>query len=348
MNSIFKKIILFFVIPGTLLVLWMGLSLLLQTTTGLTIISYPYHRSNFSLFTTKELLAKQKVVATFQSKDKNLGIISVRFYNFDRINKDEVVFRIKEKGSHDWLYQHVYKVDQFLPNKLFTFGFTPQANSKGKNYYFEIESLRGIKGDAITLSSQEPVFTSRHQYEKKDLIASPVSFIDFLVKKTLTQFQDISFVLSTFIYFLPFLLYLVWLLFLRRYISNIKVFDNFLILTIFLVTVFFSIFLSVQENSLINSVFLLLWVALILIYKFDSSVSYFLSAICLLFCPLFILLNVHVFADNAATFAYLFLLVGCGESIIEIKLKKLYPISYSYLISKMKSKKVYRLKIWEK
>ena len=83
-----------------------------------------------------ELLMGDIVKGSFHSLYDNLGIVSVRFYNQDRDSKDTLIFRLKEEGNQDWYYQAEYKTDQFLPHKLFPFGFPIINNSTNKNYLF--------------------------------------------------------------------------------------------------------------------------------------------------------------------------------------------------------------------
>lgn len=345
----FKKIMklsLYFIIPIFLLCLGIVFSFYLNSSTGLTVLSYPYHKQNFTNFTTKELHAHQKVSAEFTGRDKNLGIVSVRFYNFDRINSDEVIFRIKEKNADNWIYEHAYKVDQFLPNKLFTFGFTPIPDSLNKIYYFEIESLHGKKGDAITLSSEEPVFTAQHQYIKHELTSNPTILAHFLTQKMINQFQDISFIFATTIYLLPFIFYLVWLLYVRKYLSQGKRLTNYTLFTLYLIVLFISVFLTVLENTLIGTVFLILWGALIIMYKFESSISFLLACCFLLLSPLFLLFHFMNYAEHAAVVGYLLLLAGTFESIIEVKRQQSYEITYSFVAGKLGRVKHWMVKLF--
>ena len=83
-----------------------------------------------------EILAGEKVSGEFTAMSDFIGIVSVRFNTYARINNDILTFRIKEKGDKKWYYENIYKVDQFQPNQLFPFGFPPIQNSKIK--YFKL------------------------------------------------------------------------------------------------------------------------------------------------------------------------------------------------------------------
>ncbi len=132
----------------------------------------------------KELLKGQKVTGSFTASENNLGLVLLRFYNFERISKDKVIFRIKENGSKDWYYTNIYKVDQFQPNEYFTFGFSPIENSKGKQYDFEIESTAGKPKNAIGISTTFPQIGAAYQFTKTQLSQNKILAVRFFIKKS--------------------------------------------------------------------------------------------------------------------------------------------------------------------
>ena len=62
----------------------------------------------------RDLFAGNQISQEFQSPYDNLGIVSLRFKTFNRINNDTLTFRLKEKDNPNWLYSAYYKTDQFL------------------------------------------------------------------------------------------------------------------------------------------------------------------------------------------------------------------------------------------
>lgn len=130
-----------------------------------------------------ELLQGEKISGVFTAHADNLGLVAIRFYNFNRINADSVIFRIKEVTTAEPYYQHQYTTDQFLPNNLFTFGFPPIPDSAGKEYYFEVESVQGVPGDAVALSSTMPQVLVRHTFDKSELQQDPGKLVHFVLKK---------------------------------------------------------------------------------------------------------------------------------------------------------------------
>ncbi len=167
---------------------------------------------------TKELYTHKIVHGTFTAQEDYLGIVSVRFHTFKRINKDHVIFRLKAKGSNNWYYQNIYKVDQFQPDKLFTFGFPLIKNAKNKQYIFEIESMQGKKKDAVAISPIEPIFVTKYQYPKSEFLTNKKAFILYPLKKLLNLFNDSKFILYASFYFLPLLTYIFLKISFKKYL----------------------------------------------------------------------------------------------------------------------------------
>ena len=164
-----------------------------------TTISYPAGRA---------LHAGDVIKIKINSKYDNLGSISVRFFNYDRINTDSVRFRIKKSGSETWLYTAAHKVDQFLPHEFFPFGFPPIKNSAGNTYDIEIESLNGSDGNAITLSHYYPTVVVRHLFTDREL-KSPHLFLPIIYNKITVIFSNPQLPLRIFTNFLPFLVTII-------------------------------------------------------------------------------------------------------------------------------------------
>ena len=143
-------------------------------------------------YKTSEILKGEKISGIIKSKENNLGIVLIRFDNFERISKDKVTFRIREKGENKWYYNNTYKVDQFQPDEYFTFGFPVVINAKGKQYEFEIESQTGKPYDAIALSKISPHAALVYQYSKSDLFNSIDTPLTFLYKKSIYAISHVN------------------------------------------------------------------------------------------------------------------------------------------------------------
>src|SRR3990167_7486611 len=163
MKISFNRFVAFGITPFLLMFLWLILSLFFASKYSLSVISVAYNKTSLVSLKTDELLAKQKVSARFRAIANNLGIVSVRFKTYGRINNDEVVFRLREESKKNWYYDHTYRVDQFQDDDYFTFGLPIISNSEGKTYYFEIESTKGKRGDAVSISATSPVFITLYQ-----------------------------------------------------------------------------------------------------------------------------------------------------------------------------------------
>jgi hypothetical protein len=171
-----------------------------------------------------ELLRGEKLKGIFIADNNFLGQVSIRFYNFQRINPDSIIFRIKEKGQNKWYYENTYKTDQFQPNMLFPFGFSIIANSKGKIYNFEIESLNGLSEHAIGLSTVKPLGIVLYQYPRLTLFSNPKTLLTFIVDNKIKKIKinTQTFVevgkYFDFIILSSFLIFLSW-----RYLKKIKI-----------------------------------------------------------------------------------------------------------------------------
>lgn len=118
-----------------------------------------------------ELMKGDIVTGKFRAVENNLGIIAIRFQTFDRINSDIFIFRIKEQGSSGWYYENEYESSKFGGYPLFPFGFPIIADSKGKDYYFELESLAGKPTEAVAIKTEEPVIVTTHKFTVNQLLS---------------------------------------------------------------------------------------------------------------------------------------------------------------------------------
>ena len=209
-----KNIIINYVIPAILIGGW-GLFVFYKAyviENVFTIVTDSYSKANLSRVPNEELLKGYKIVGSFKAEYDHLGIIGFRFWNFFRISKDRVIFRIKEVGSETWLYENIYGVDQFQPHQFFTFGFPIIDGTLGKNFVFEIESTAGRPGDATGVSDQDPIFIAKYQYPKSVITSSVDEMTRFSVLKLFNLLKNSEFTSSVYIYLLPAVLYTLYIL----------------------------------------------------------------------------------------------------------------------------------------
>lgn len=275
------------------------------------ILFFSYNKNNYLNLQTTELLKGQKIIGEFIAKENNLGIVAVRFNTYGRINKDSVIFSIKQKNENSWYYQNKYKVDQFQPDDFFTFGLPVINDSKGKTYQFEIESISGKIGDAIAVSIAEPIFLTKYQFS--DAKYSP----SYILKKIVNSFTSREFILHSIVYFLP-LYFLIILLFL-----NVKFFTKYYSLLIinFLVIVFDILnIINAHDNGAI--VFFILGTQIILFkyYSVESKILFFIVLLFILVVPFLLFLNNPIIAERLVIWSILLLFTALVIEIISLNI----------------------------
>lgn len=122
----------------------------LTRTEGVSFRSYIQHRD----FSDKSLvLLSQNVIVSgeFIATEPQLGIVSFRFQRPDTETTASVVFRIKEKGSKEWYYEHAYTENQLHVYDWYPFGFPMIEHSGGKTYQFELKGISERNEDAVLL-----------------------------------------------------------------------------------------------------------------------------------------------------------------------------------------------------
>ena len=315
------------IIPLILIAVFFYVSFLFNPYEPFSIVTYS--EKGTDTFTSSKPIGKplykgDKVYGSFTSIDPNLGIVLVRFWNFENISKDVLIFRIKEKGSNTWYYEGRYKVDQFQPNEYFTFGFPIVRGSKGKQYEFELESTAGKKGDAIAISRQKPYFATRYKFFISENKRNPIATGKFIVEKIIDLLTDEKSVLLSLIYLFPFIAYAFT--FLIRSKERSKVFYILLSIYIFsLIT--FNKFPFLPEITIITVI--LYWVFGIVRFGLGSSVS-FMCAIVFLILTAFAstIDSFSSVTQKIGVFFYWFLLSGTVERFIEMKWDKTYKVGW--------------------
>lgn len=273
------------------------------------ILSFSHNRNNFFNFQNTELLKGQTIKGEFVAKENNLGIVALRFNTYGRINKDIVIFSIKQQNVNFWYYQNKYKVDQFQPDDYFTFGFPLINNSKSKVYQFEIESISGKTGDAIALSSKEPIFLTKYQFP--DARHS----LSYILKKIINSFTSSDFILHSVAFFLP-LYFLIILFFL-----NLKIFTKYyLLLIVNFGVIAFDILniINVHDNGAI--IFFILGTQIILFkyYSVAGKILFLIVLMLLLLVPCLLLLNNALIAERLVKWSILLLFSALTIEIISL------------------------------
>ncbi len=153
------------------------------------------------------ILPGYKQVFEFKSKHQNLGSVEVLIDNHGRVNNDQVVFRIKEIGKSDWLYQNVYKTSAMDVGQFFPFGFNTISDSKNRSYVVEIESLNGSNNDSISISDKSDYIHLKYLYNRDYLTKNIGKIPEYLSLKFIefiNLFSFIDFIKTCFIFSVTF------------------------------------------------------------------------------------------------------------------------------------------------
>lgn len=259
-----------------------------------------------------ELFKGDIVKGEFHSRYKNLGVITVRFYNQDRDSKDVIAFRLKQAGQDKWLFESKYNTDQFLPHRLFPVGIPTINESDNQDYDFEIESLSGATNSGIIVDySQEPIFVARSVFTKNELLSDRNKLFYFLTNKFLNIFGDPDIRLNTFFYFLPFIFY--WLFLATRGVRY-----QFLIGLSFLITMW-DIFLLKSSSDALYIALLFFWALIARRFHFESRIAGLFAIGYLIITPVFLILGQDQMADKSAVWSYLFLCITVAQQVYELR-----------------------------
>lgn len=341
-----------FLLPILFGFLWFFLTIILNVPNNFTVLQYSANPSTDFINTNyKEIHKGEKINGVFYSRDNNLGIVAIRFNTYGRINKDKLIFRIKEKGANNWYYENAYKVDQFQPNNFFTFGFPIIKDSKDKIYIFQLESTKGKKKDAVAISNISPIFLMKYQYPKQELLSNRTRLIfhlwqkfkeaigiDYLylgsVKLIFTSTNSAGLLISSLIYALPLIFYILW-----YYPWKLpKEYEIRLSLIFITIVLLLSINVAEELGSLVATIMLLvLWVMIVIRYHLESTVTFFYAIVFLLLIPANSIIKHSYAAERSAYYLYYFLGIGAIFSFLEMnKLIKTGTLGYYKLIKLIK------------
>jgi len=213
-----KFITLSFVFLIIAVLLSIGYSFYTKKTPLLT-LRHSYSKEILTIPRKGELLAGDKVIGEFKSEDNFLGIVEIRFLVHGKVSNDSHIFRIKEKSDKEWYHTNTYKAKEFGGYPLFPFGFPVITDSKGKVYYFELESLSGRSRDAVGISAVEPIFVVKNVFSRAYLLNHKDELALFLFKKVKEIIRETNIPY----YFIVIYMLLVSLLFIKITLPKINV-----------------------------------------------------------------------------------------------------------------------------
>ncbi len=309
--DIIKKYI---VVPIALLLFWLIISLIVVSSESFTVLTYP-ETNNSRIVSTDDgyLMKGQKLRGEFVARQDNLGIVSVKV---DKVSytgeEDLLVFRIKEQGASDWLHTNEYKGGIFRGSRVFTFGFPIIESSRGHTYYFELESLKGTAVNAIQISNASPIITSRYKFSKSDILNTSF-FPEFLIAKVHTLFINTDHLSSTVIFLMPFVLYIMGLLYNAR---NISVFKKYQFIALMVVLfIFYDTFFARLHLEIVFFTLLAFWLYAIHINKMSHAISLYLALLILVVSVCFTYSKIEFSINRASAWIYFLILIAGVQSI---------------------------------
>jgi GT2 family glycosyltransferase len=99
-----------------------------------------------------ELTAGRSVGQTFVSRRDQLTALSIRFGTYGRRGSGRLRFVLREgRPSGEEVVRTEFAMDDLVDNQSRLFWFPPLGNSKGKTFYFSIESLEGEAGSSVAV-----------------------------------------------------------------------------------------------------------------------------------------------------------------------------------------------------
>lgn len=352
-NKFFKMVL----IPVALFMLWFGLTCLyiISFDTSFSIWSYAHPQLDFTSLTFNNLHKGDLIAGHFIAQDNNLGIISIRFKTYIRppyAYEDKFLFSIKEKGAKNWYCKNTYRSGLIYDVPLFPFGFPQVADSRGKEYEFELLSLNGNNANAVSISDRNPILVSKYKYSRSELLHNKFTFLKFLSKKVYNAMLTPDVWFSSLIYSLPLLFYLFWVSPLKKrlftpLVKNIDQFikksESLLVvpfkLIMFLVYLFkhiltyelewavifvvlFDALIIQITNDLFYIIIILLWMITARSYRLSSKNSFQFVLFLLALSPIFLLLNDGTTAENTSVWAFMFLVAGVIQLFFELRNQK--------------------------
>lgn len=115
---------------------------------------------------TGEIYGPMEVGQTFLSTYPNLYRIDVFMGTYERANQGDLFFHLREslQAKSDLALVKV-NAREIKNNEFFSFSFPPVRESRGKTFYFYIESAQSKPGDAITVySTSEDYYPDGAEY----------------------------------------------------------------------------------------------------------------------------------------------------------------------------------------
>ena len=268
------------IIIPLLILLWLISSLLFEYRVSFSVVTHQTKNNAQTNNETASLYKDNSYRGEFKSKASNLGIIILEGINYKKPqsgNEDNLIFRFREKGKKNWLFQREYKSGLFDSQTNFSFGFPAISDSKNKNYEFEILSTNGTRNNHIKIKKTNDVITG-YQYSKSEILGGSLKTIEFVYSKFIGFITDLELLLKSLFYLFPLAIFLI-IYFILRHISlrikHIEIPLSGKIIKIFVLLILAKIL--IPEKLQFHIIFLLIfvWVGIVYLLRLKSIVSFF-------------------------------------------------------------------------
>ncbi len=318
MKILNNKFIKYLLIPILLLGCWITLSLLFSSYKSLSILVYPHIEKEIGNYPENQKLTKGKSISgEFRARENDLGIIEIKIDDVSGVGVEDILeFSLREKGKAEFLYRKTYKSGAMRDNRRFPFGFPLVKDSKGKTYQFELRSLSGTLENAVILSKEAPIYTTKYKSDIRELINTNAVW-DFFLKKVYTFIINPDFLASTSIFFVPFELYVSWLI-IFSFWKKLTGGKNIVTL-LFVFFVFIDFLLISRQIYALYFLLLAVWLAMIRSYKIPLRFNFYLALILLVLGSGMTFIKSDIILNKISIWAYTFMIIGAVQLIVSGK-----------------------------
>jgi peptidoglycan/LPS O-acetylase OafA/YrhL len=125
-----------------------------------------------------EILGNMTIGQTFIAPYSNLHAIEIALATYKRVNTKEVIFHLSSApSSASDLVTIKLSGDKITDNQYHRFSFDPIADSKGRSFYFFVESPNSTPGNAITIwYNEKDAYKEGQAYENGSPIPGDLAF----------------------------------------------------------------------------------------------------------------------------------------------------------------------------
>lgn len=338
-----SKKVKWIIIPCLLLLIWVVFSLIYSSSKSFTVLQYTHSRDLNKNSYGNRLFKGQAFTGEFRAVENNLGIISVKFGKIPKVSfnkQDTIVFKVKNKGQKEWLYENKYKSGLMKSYRYFPFGFIPIKTSKDKLYVFEITSSRGYIDNAVEVGNTNPIYISKYKFSKSEVLQNRKSFEKFMINKIFTLFTDYDNLIFPSLFLLPFIYYLSWILVVPNYTVKsqtifgikmsrdvrkvMKIILNIrgrLFAVLILVMMFYYVIIFEDDFASFTLGLLGCWIIASHVNKLTSKATIILAFVFILFSISILYFNWVTYVDKASSLGYLLLIAGFLQGMYEQRKK---------------------------